>query len=919
MGRGAAIRNSFNAGEWSPLLAGRTDLQKYDSACAKMLNFLPQMEGPATRRPGTISVHQTLATDNTHARSVLVPFVVDRTTAYVLEFGEGGVYVYHDHKLIPQHAPTYDAILNSPTIFPNPPRDANEDSTLSYTQSGDILYVCDSRGNRPCYVIKHFAINNWTITPYILMIPPFQDYGDEKEELTYYGESLTPTPTSHYVFYPKIKASTGYWPTHTIGMRIKLDLRSDIGTDADIEDGYRSWTGEQAYEIINQGPFWPGDTTRNNSATNSLTVLEYNGALYNLESNTLQAGGLRFTIPNPPVHVFGVRAIKVIDEHNNSQNAYARYIGTLQPSFLITSDPFASDGGDCVRVCHEIDIASDGLAAPKSNALLMFGCKTKKWAWASIPGSEPIEPGAAYPDHVGFFRDRFMMSSGNTVYMSQSGDYANFMETDRNGNIVADSALTIGVLDGFGEKISWICSGAALFVGRLSGVWAIMEGNNTASAFGPLNFQLQKISSDGCALTQPAITADGIAFLSRNRTRINLIAADGKITEISKYFRHIGDESEYSDLTWQNSERLLWAVRKNGTAVAILLNLAEDIASASVQKIGKKYGDGDYLIVDLASIPSVDGATDEVYIFENADRDIVTSLWTVKILAYLGPVFAESSDIRVSSFVDNATIYDYRSPVVVHNRFWSPYQFAITGSPQGVGDLVTITFSDEDGTCPAIFQVSDAGDYFRIWGADAYGEKTTDFLVVEIVAFLTTKSISARIDHFSGASIMPSRKGWFWEFLRSSFAYGFAKDPQILADGGSREDESFASFTATLEKPAATVVVGQKYDSILKPTRIEAQADDGIAQGKTKRIHHVTVRAHLGYGGRIGESESRTDAIETRTTSDAQNNPVPPWTGDRSIPFPAGNGSDGYICITQDQPMPLTIVALIVDLETRTR
>ena len=59
MPRVAPMITSFNGGEWSPLLYGRTDLQKYASACRALENFLPLAQGPVVRRPGTRFVAET--------------------------------------------------------------------------------------------------------------------------------------------------------------------------------------------------------------------------------------------------------------------------------------------------------------------------------------------------------------------------------------------------------------------------------------------------------------------------------------------------------------------------------------------------------------------------------------------------------------------------------------------------------------------------------------------------------------------------------------------------------------------------------------------------------------------------------------------------------------------------------------------
>ena len=46
------IYTNFSAGEFSPLLSGRVDLEKYASGCEIMENYMPRPHGPAVRRGG---------------------------------------------------------------------------------------------------------------------------------------------------------------------------------------------------------------------------------------------------------------------------------------------------------------------------------------------------------------------------------------------------------------------------------------------------------------------------------------------------------------------------------------------------------------------------------------------------------------------------------------------------------------------------------------------------------------------------------------------------------------------------------------------------------------------------------------------------------------------------------------------------
>ena len=53
------IQNFFSVGEISPLLYGRTDFDKYRGALKTCLNNVPLIQGPITRRPGTVYVADT--------------------------------------------------------------------------------------------------------------------------------------------------------------------------------------------------------------------------------------------------------------------------------------------------------------------------------------------------------------------------------------------------------------------------------------------------------------------------------------------------------------------------------------------------------------------------------------------------------------------------------------------------------------------------------------------------------------------------------------------------------------------------------------------------------------------------------------------------------------------------------------------
>ena len=99
------ITHSFNSGEWSPRLDGRSDLEKYYSACRLSENMTPTRYGPAERRPGLYFVAE-CKNDDKKAR--LLPFKYSTVQAYILEAGDQYFRFYKDRGQIQTGSGTED-------------------------------------------------------------------------------------------------------------------------------------------------------------------------------------------------------------------------------------------------------------------------------------------------------------------------------------------------------------------------------------------------------------------------------------------------------------------------------------------------------------------------------------------------------------------------------------------------------------------------------------------------------------------------------------------------------------------------------------------------------------------------------------------------------------------------------------------
>lgn len=86
MAKSSPMLRSFNAGEFSALLDGRVDLDRYPASAHKMLNAVAAPQGPAIFRSGTAYVHHAFGNA---VRIALISFVFSNEQAKLIEVSTG--------------------------------------------------------------------------------------------------------------------------------------------------------------------------------------------------------------------------------------------------------------------------------------------------------------------------------------------------------------------------------------------------------------------------------------------------------------------------------------------------------------------------------------------------------------------------------------------------------------------------------------------------------------------------------------------------------------------------------------------------------------------------------------------------------------------------------------------------------------
>lgn len=132
---------------------------------------------------------------------------------------------------------------------------------------------------------------------------------------------------------------------------------------------------------------------------------------------------------------------------------------------------------------------------------------------------------------------------------------------------------------------------------------------------------------------------------------------------------------------------------------------------------------------------------------------------------------------------------------------------------------------------------------------------------------------------------------------------------QVLGNGAELPDVQVVSGQVTLQDTVTQAVVGLGYTSTLKTLPNINGAQNGTAQGRAKSWGKIMLRLLETVGLTVNGK-----ALNVRGVNDYMDTAVPPYTGLREIQT-TGWDKEGQITITQDRPLPATILAIFGTLQ----
>ena len=560
---------ALNAGELSPYMDARTDVEKYRSGCRTLENMVVLPYGGVYRRAGTEYLGEA---KNANQRCRLIGFNFSVTTRFVLEFGHQYIRFWgNDSQVLSGGSPLEVAS----------PYQESELRELQYVQVNDIMYL--AHANHAPRKLTRVSDTNWTLTTVAWSYPPLLDQNLTTTTIASSAASGTATLTASASTFVAGHVGSQWaiqWPRSSGSISETIDSNKTSTATLDIQGGWTlttvgTWIGTVRLLRIPQKEM---DEDGGSGFTAYEVVREFNSL----------TTARNFTATGTEDERVGLK-LQVL---NYASNTSARV-------FLESTD--FNSGGTVT-----INSVASGTSA---------GATVNKWLGSVITGTTQWSEAAfsavrGYPRAVAIHEQRLCFGGTahqpNTVWCSKVDDFENFQL-----GVGADDGLQFTVASSEGNRIEWMFSQKRLMLGTSGDEWTI-GGADSGQAFSSTNVQAQKQSSFGSKTMRAILLNDVLLFVQRRGRKVRELTynfeRDGWVApDLTVLSEHV-TQGELVELAFQQQpDAILWAVRGDGQLVGMSYERDQEVVAWH-----RHTTDGEF--ESVATVYGLSGADDEVWL-----------------------------------------------------------------------------------------------------------------------------------------------------------------------------------------------------------------------------------------------------------------------------------------------------------------
>jgi hypothetical protein len=912
VGRASPAVAAFDAGEFSPQMEGRIDIEKYPRAAHIQQNFIALKQGPSTYRQGTAYVQPV---KNSANRTWLRKFEFSTTQAYQIEFGDGYVRFYVNHgPLLSQGNPAYNNAASyvlgnqvvsggityyclGPTTgnappnatfwypmasytgtgggaiyeIPSPYAAADLTNALGYCnldikQQGDVLYIClGSAGGGPngvgypVYTLTRYANAppNWqfaqyapTDGPYSPGLPILPNQGIALGVSAVSGKGITITAFGGNVFAP-----------------------TDVGRLVRIATQLYAVTPWQTAESFTSGTYCSNNGNNyvalNTATTGGSGPIHTSGAV--LDGPT----GVRWLYTDSN---YGVARIT---GYTNAATVTADVLTTF-PQSVIVAGPSAITAATQANPCVVTAANTFPVGAPlfiygvvgmgqlnqniyvdqvqSASTVTLAGVNSTNYtAYASggfvVSGvSLEWQLGAwsnttEWPRALALYKDRLFLAGKLSIWGSVPGQY-NSHAPDFFGLQTTASAINVIVQGLDASNICWLSDNIILLIGTEGGEYGLDAANYSTSALGPANVEILPQSQWRCRDVHPEKV--GVSLLYVQRAGRKVFAAD------YNFYLNRYDSTDQSKFSYHITigginaiayQQEPWSLLWAARADGTLLSYTFNREDNVTAWCRHNLGNSG-LVESVSVTPAPDGLRDELWMIVNrtVNGQVIRTV-EYMVKPYEGPQAGYIGDSQASCwYVDCGVQYVAPPP---------PSGGAISN--------IGVTFGGHTTTMVITAPNNlSAGNAFVVSGVAYSGTFNPNGSWIATSATPTGVTViqpgfgAGSFAYVSGGVLSPSNPSAGTTVITGLPAVMWNQTVSILADGSVQPQQVVPTGgTITLQGTFALVTIGFPYQGNLVPMRLEAGADVGTSQGKIKQGTHLVVRLVDSGGGTVGQLSSQ--------------------------------------------------------------
>jgi hypothetical protein len=605
------IKTSYNSGEHSPLVDGRTDIAKYYVGCSKIVNAIPLPQGGFTKTPGT----EYIATAK--GKCKLIEFEFSASDNMLIEAGANYMRFYQDDVVETIEDSSVSAWVTDTAYSVNDIVDSADDNSLHYycaeahtsgaeahtsfatdlaagkwvvmtdydtdtliyeiwtpysitevfdmhiTQSADVMYIACSGHQRQ--KLSRLATNSWTIADADSTGGPFLD------------ENVDDTKTLTFTRTGGTAASGGYFPAGATGTLEAAVATPFQGTSVDV------------------GSIWLLETTRTDNTTE--TPDNDTHAIPTAITNAvLTKGDFAFAVSdfdtdetvklwrregNGTFQEFrtftAATSFSATEEFDDVYYIWTRGNAAAAESATGTFTAKEQNNKGIVKITAAVDtntatvIVVDRVQQAGATTASPVTAMWAEGAWGEYRG---------YPQSVTFFEDRLWWggttNNPQTVWGSKTGDYE-----DHTAGTLADDAMVVTIQDNNMSSIQWIAARRSLVAGTANKEYAI-RANNIDNPIKPDDVKASPQSTYGSDDIQPITLNDTLFYLQRSGRKVwamsfSLSDEQFKSTDASRLSEHLFESAPVDMAVQGVPDPILWVVRTDGVLLSFTFNPDEEV------------------------------------------------------------------------------------------------------------------------------------------------------------------------------------------------------------------------------------------------------------------------------------------------------------------------------------------------------